>query len=291
MKKYLIPIILICCLIGVVSLILYNGEKKETAIDTLDKNEGKEIIKEEKQESVNKENQKNEGSEVEPVEMTQIALHNSQNEAFNKFNRKYKNKLRVKWSDNGLIDYIIGFPENELHLEDIDENFVKTFLKENRELFSLKENLSDLNLTVRKGDSFANYTFQQTYNGIPVFQNGVTVKFGKSNITRIGSSYDPNLINSNLSYQPKISENEALEIAKKDLDRIQPNHMSYNGTQIKALLLFYPNIYGDGSQSINPKKRDLSDYHLVWMTNIVGWSFIIDANDGKILSKGLRGAE
>lgn len=221
--------------------------------------------------------------------------HNKeQEEAFNKLDVKYNNKLKAIWNENGTIRSIYGFNEvtDKLALENINETVVKSFLKENHKLFSLKEDLSDLKLTIRKGEGFANYLFNQTYKEIPVDSSSVLVRVQEPGITMIGNGYEPAIVNANLPTQPNITKSNALEIAKKEVEAAEPNHFSFNSVTPKVELFIYPNIYGDGSKLVRPKLREIADYHLVWkIQDLGGWSVVIDAIDGKVLKKRFSGMD
>mgnify|MGYP000586642712 CR=1 FL=1 len=109
--------------------------------------------------------------------------------------------------------------------------------------------------------------YNQLYKGIKVDKNNIVVKLnGKDEISMVLNNYIQ--IKDNIDVNPKISEKEALEIAK--------NHLEIN--QIDAYLIEQVIHFDD-------KKAILSYKIIVKSVKLLAeWEFFIDAINGKILS-------
>ncbi len=163
--------------------------------------------------------------------------------------------------------------EIPLKKEDIDTTF-KSFMKENKTF--LKVDSKDLKMVSSRNISnkwFVKY--EQYYNGIPVYNSSVGLEaLDDGEVQSFESNYRPNI---SVSTDPKITIDEAVEVAKNTYKKEDADKLQLNENQ----LIIYPE-----------KKEDSIDYRLAWRFLLADENidpyldkyFIVDAIDKRILS-------
>ncbi len=143
------------------------------------------------------------------------------------------------------------------------------FIDRHRNAFGLKNPKAELKFqekhTIKEGLTYVH--FQQTLNGIPVWESIVSVVLDKdNNIKRIGSG---NIPTPDVDTTPQITGDEAIKIAKVSMSASANAFRSP-----KSSLVIYP--VGNTLKLA---------YEVEMLVNHRSWDFMIDAKDGKILRK------
>ncbi|RMF97285.1 MAG: hypothetical protein D6734_02480 [Candidatus Schekmanbacteria bacterium] len=209
--------------------------------------------------------------------------------AFNELKKKkkeYSNFFAI-WNENtGYIRRLLKYERILTEERYFDpEEIAVNFLKENSRLFSLiNEDLSDFKIERKELSTFTRITFHQMYKGVPVFFTGISVEVAHKTgeIVLVSNNYQPDLKDLELSVEPAISREEAIEIAKNEVEKDKKHE--FDESKMKVDLYVYPYLPD------NPipvyAKRELSDYHLAWVFYYIGkWHVVVDASNGEVLRK------
>ena len=139
------------------------------------------------------------------------------------------------------------------------------FIDRHRNAFGLKNPKEELQLEDEKNKRSSILSFQQTYNGVPVWQKGIGVLVNRENneILQIGS----NLASTpDIDTTPQITKEEAIGIARAD------------------------KIAKEGGEVVGPRSKlyickNKLAYGVGFLYRSHGWRYFIDATDGRILYK------
>ncbi|RMF97284.1 MAG: hypothetical protein D6734_02475, partial [Candidatus Schekmanbacteria bacterium] len=315
-KKAIIPIfLLLIVIVGAFYLYQRSGEKEEVSTENFVEERSKKIeapkaekhldeetanvIKKEKRGSAKKRKKvqeikkakeiKRQKKRKESKEQNVFPPNPEQLKAFNELKKKkkeYKN-FDASWNENtGYIRRLSKYERILTEERDFDpEEIAINFLKENSRLFSLiNEDLSDFKIERKELSTFTRLSFQQMYKGVPVFLAGISVEvaYKTGEVVLVSNSYQPNVKDLELSVEPVISREEAIEIAEKEVEK--DKRSEFDESKMKVDLYVYP--YLPDNPTPVYAKRELSDYRLAWVLYFVGsWHVIVDAYTGEVLRK------
>ncbi|HEU4963237.1 MAG TPA: M4 family metallopeptidase [Bacilli bacterium] len=132
-----------------------------------------------------------------------------------KIDKASKGKEKVLWNNKkGIPSFVTGKLSNKKLKSSSDALAV---LEENKDLFDIASASEEFALAKQSTDELGTsmYKFQQTYKGIPVFANEIIVHTDKAGTaSSINGYFDPEVKNSHVKTNPKLSAGEALEAAK-----------------------------------------------------------------------------
>ena len=145
----------------------------------------------------------------------------------------------------------------------------EAFLKENYGLFGMQPDLSSLKLdTVRQVRNVRHVRFQQTYQGLPVYDAEYLVHLlTDGRVVMANGNYYPDI---EASTTPRVSEKTAQKVALDDLG----GNVELSG-DVSGRLVVYP--------------KD-EQFHLAWELNVPlapfgGWVYFVDAGSGDVLDR------
>ncbi len=152
------------------------------------------------------------------------------------------------------------------------DQVAKEFLLENREIFGIKKNLEDIEITEIKRSPAAHHIgFLQKYRGIPVFRSDIVVSINNENqVSMVVSGYMPGI---------NIPRTRPTILASSAVNSVR-NALRAN----ESTLITQP------SSELYVYKDSLDVYHLAWKINFVAqdpigdWQAFVDALTGEILS-------
>lgn len=189
------------------------------------------------------------------------------------FKEKYGENWKVSWNNvTGTPSIIYGsvysLNQGEVTNNEGAERLAKFFIAENYNLLKV-DILSNLELSnVDKGNEEWYVSYQQQYKSIPVHNGRVSVTISdKGEIKSLGSDFYPNI---DVDAIPKLSKNDALKIAKRDV--------IYSTEDDEIVLTIFPEM-----------KNETLNYHLTWIVPLTsenplwGKMFFVDAIDGEIV--------
>lgn len=202
-------------------------------------------------------------------------------ELWEEFKAKYGSNWTVKWhGDRDSPRALYGFynmGRGVLNSEDGAEQVALEFISSNKKLFKL--NIGDLKVKRVMRDNkigIFNVEYQQYYKGIPVYRGEVGVTLSnKSEIASLGNNFYPGI---NISTTPKITKEEAVEIAQSELKQA---------------------LKGETSLYIYPEIGNKLESYLAWKVPLYFSDVFVDASSGEILkikktyvaeSKGIAGS-
>ncbi|WP_042150055.1 M4 family metallopeptidase [Paucisalibacillus sp. EB02] len=114
---------------------------------------------------------------------------------------------------------------------------INTYIKEAKKQFEIVDKNSD------KETGTHHFRTVEMLNGIPIYGSEQTVALDKNNdITTYFGKVTPNLSRSTMSSAPALSEDEALDVAKNDIEKDIGEVEDYDG--IDAKLIWYPENEG-----------------------------------------------
>ena len=118
----------------------------------------------------------------------QVLPDQAQQEAWQNFNQKHGSKVFIRWHDEtGTPATIHGFKSKPYSALRNPEEIARQFLKDNRVIFKMKKDLSDLNLLRDFEDNGVHHLdFKQTYRNIPVYGAEYSVAVGKDKTVHMG---------------------------------------------------------------------------------------------------------
>ena len=189
-----------------------------------------------------------------PLIINLLTTEKSLESKFSDFKDKYGENWKIE--DNNLTNaphIISGF--NIIIKENITNDNIdklsKDFISKNKDLFKI--NTNNLEITKVSFDSpvysehtqgIDTITYMQTYQEIPVYKSLISVTYINGKLTQAITDYYPNI---DVSSEPTVTKEEALEIVKKDLGLT-------NNIPAKNISLW-----------IFPKElEDKIEYHLTW---------------------------
>ncbi len=205
---------------------------------------------------------------------------------WNNFKSSYGDKWNVDWNPKtGAPARIYGFhadlDKGKIGINSItDDNIEEAsryFIAENSELFGAKD--LDLKLVkdnydapLYQGKDESWYVFyRQYYQGLPVYDSHLGLIIIDGKVVWVDSNVHNDI---SISTEPKILQNEALEIVKKELGLKD----AVNET-MRASLIIFPQEAENGME-----------YHLTWkietplMREPLGaWTYFIDADNGRVI--------
>ncbi|MBI4850333.1 MAG: M36 family metallopeptidase [Acidobacteria bacterium] len=187
------------------------------------------------------------------------------NSHWQSFTRRSQSRIGVNWHPQiGTAEALFG---KLASLDIASEKNARKFLAENRMLFKMSQDLSDLTLTRDFQTPLgSHFVFQQKYQDIPVYGAQTSVHFNQqAEIVAVNNAYLPNI---NLaSVTPNISKEDALQVAGLELKVA-------NLSEATSELVVYP--YND-------------TIALAWHINIPTsrhtWELFIDAQRGGLLGE------
>ncbi len=194
----------------------------------------------------------------------QDKIKQKQINAWENLNNNHENKWNILWNnETGSPSTIYGHQTKSYSGEPVD--IAKGFLKENKDLFNMKENLSDLVLDkVVDNDGIKHISFLQQYNGIPIFTSGYSVHVSKNNcIIMANGRYFTDI---DIDVIPKTSESQVIEIVLKNLETNSKAEILEKGLTIYPL---------DGDYLLTWRILVKEDFNKVW-------EYFIFADNNKI---------
>lgn len=116
----------------------------------------------------------------------------------------------------------------------------------------------------------------ELHNGIPVYGSEQTVAVDKDNqVTAYFGTVTPNLMRSNISTDPALQEDEALDVAKSDIEKEIGKVKEYDG--IEAKLILYPE---EGKHTLAYLIKASTTYPAPGY-----YHYFVDAKSGEIMNK------
>lgn len=198
-------------------------------------------------------------------------------QAWKHFTEKYGTQWRVTWdvglgtpkSLRGLYKPLSGAPEE----------VAKSFLSENRDLFQLQPDLSDLSLQFRKQSPAGNHlTFHQSYAGLPIFNGGLDIHITPAGqVFLVNNRYIPKAALERLSLTPILSNDEVVQRASADYHTYKLHDKAGEPFQPEtAIVTDLPElgIY-----------RVPAGYRLAYRLTVGVVRYVIDAHSGEILKR------
>lgn len=137
-------------------------------------------------------------------------------QAWKHFTEKHGTQWQVTW------DASLGTPKSLRGLYKPllgdHEEVAKSFLIENRDIFQMRADLSDLSLQSRKQSAAGTHlTFQQSYRGLPIFNGGLDIHITPSGqVFLVHNRYIPEAALEQFSLTPNLSKDEANQRAAAD---------------------------------------------------------------------------
>ncbi len=137
-------------------------------------------------------------------------------QAWKHFTEKHGTQWQVTWAAS------LGTPKSlrglYKPLRGDHEEVAKSFLIENRDLFQMRADLSDLSLQSRKQSPAGTHlTFQQSYRGLPIFNGGLDIHITPySQVFLVHNRYIPEAALEQFSLTPNLSKDDANQRAAAD---------------------------------------------------------------------------
>lgn len=175
---------------------------------------------------------------------------------------------QIRWSKKtGVPRSLLGLPIEIVR--GTPEKIARQFLLQNRILFKMKENLSQLTLRKIERRRATHVIFQQTYAGIPVWEGVYGIHMTREGKVYLASSeyFDDVKVQDT---SPKLSLTDAVQVAKGDLG---PDLLLRETPTGELVILPYG-----------------SEFRLAWKVTVPAtapmglWIYFISASDGSILT-------
>jgi len=195
-------------------------------------------------------------------------------ERIKKFKEKYGEDIEILWNDkanqpkfiSGNIDIFIGKERKEIKTKEKADSVSREFIQENYYFFSIYiSTLVTSNIVYKEEKNRYYITYDQLYNGLPVFSSSIVVSLDTNGVIKaVNSNYHYNI---NISTNATVLEDQAKNIA------IQ--HLDLTSEQLENSTLGISEINGE--------------YKLVWKIEFVPQSSrkdnvcLIDAQTGEVL--------
>ncbi|HUO06451.1 MAG TPA: hypothetical protein VMU16_14730, partial [Candidatus Binataceae bacterium] len=205
---------------------------------------------------------------------------NTAGKAWAQFRKQHGENWRVKW------DPVLGTP-SEMRggryagPSGNPEQAARSFLSDNKALFHIGSNLSDLSVENLKHSPLgAHIFFKQTYQGLPVFNGGLDVHLTPANeVFLVHNRYATAAALSSLSLTPSISAADAAKVAVTDASTYKSTDktgapIALAGTAVTASSPEL-GIWRDGSNG----------YRLAYKMTAGPILYVVDAQSGKILAR------
>lgn len=177
----------------------------------------------------------------------------------------------IQWKGNTGVPRIIFKGLTKTVYKGSPEAMARQFLTENRELFSMKSNLSDLRHAKTQTHRGTHHvTFEQFYMGLPVEGGEYLVHIRENGqIDMANGHYYPNI---DISTTPSVSKEQAISVAKTDLELLNPEKEEH-----QAELVVYP---------VTDSTFTLAYRTLILSKNPnIHWKYFVDAHHSKIIEK------
>lgn len=190
-----------------------------------------------------------------------------------KFRENNGAKWRVSWAKKNITPISISGGKTQA-FNGSPEKAARTFLKSNRSLFNMSKDLSDLELkkVITSSRGVRHVRFQQTYEGIPVY-NGTYQVHLKSD-GRIDMANGHYYHNIKASTSPSISGKSAFQKAMSNIG----GNSSIEWQKEPSLYIY--------------KNPETEEFTLAWKVemgiktpNPEEWKYFVDAENGNILNK------
>lgn len=187
------------------------------------------------------------------------------------FKDNYGSDWTIRWNERTGLPRTIAHGQSKSY-KGTPEAAARAFLADQRNLFGMKSDLSDLHLvkSTENRDGLHRVSFQQMHENIPVEEAEYKVQvFKDGKIGMVNGFYYQNI---DVSTSPAISSQQAINNAKSDLELQSPT-----GESNSAELTILP--------------KDDGTFALAWKTIIhseypfTDWLYFIDAHSGSILKK------
>lgn len=193
-------------------------------------------------------------------------------ELWEEFKEKYGTNWLIKWHE--YIDaprllegyYYLG---RNITNKDDAEIVSRTFIENNKDF--LKIDVSELKLSrVYEDWNSFDPEYQQYYKGVPVEQGRVrTIVYKDDSIGYLSNHFYPNI---SISTTPKITEDEAISIAK--------DYFTTRNPGVEASLVILPSDYIELGKV---EKSDTLRYYLAWKVKFHEKTIYVDAENGDVL--------
>lgn len=214
-----------------------------------------------------------------PSSLAQPSGPNAPGEAWTRFTQEYGTNWRATW------DPILGAP-SELRggryaaISGDPEQVARSFLAQNKDLFHIESDLSDLSVEDLKHSRLgAHVFFKQTYRGLPVFNGGLDIHISPtSQVFLVHNRYASKKVLASLSLAPGLSSADAAKIAEADVR----TYKFFDKTGA-------PFTFGQGvtaaSAEIGIWRASDGAYRLAYKIQAGPILYVIDAHSGKILAR------
>lgn len=192
----------------------------------------------------------------------------SQLDAWRKFNEEYDGKWIIRWNENtGVPRTIYGSKTKSYSQLNDPEQIARLFLVENRTIFRMKQDLSDLSvLRQLKANEVHVIDFQQFYIGVKVFGGEYSVAIGHDKaVQMVSGQYYPDI---NVSIEPDIKRDEVFRIALSNAD-LNETSVTYSSVE----LVIFPHN---------------NRYVLAYDVSLNQWRVFVDAATGSLILKTER---
>lgn len=198
------------------------------------------------------------------------AQNTSTDQLINNFKEKYGSNWLFEWNNvtdtpHAIYGSIYNFGSGDILDKEKADQIAYSFLIDNKNLFRISEENIKLS-GVDEGNNEWYVTYMQYYGGVLVYGSKIGVTLSKKG--ELISSGSDTYSNINVNIEPKLSQDETIQIAQKSFN--------YNNFEVKNSSL---SVYLD----------DSGKYHLIWIISLfsakplAGKEFFVDANNGEIL--------
>ena len=175
----------------------------------------------------------------------------------------------IEWDERAIPKTIFG----PISIKGIGtrQEMAKHFFKENKDLFGMNSDLSDIGIIETKKSLHAEHIrFAQTLKGIPVYGSEIVVHFREDGIIQlINNNYDPDIHVE--TTKSTITGGRALKLAKDD---VKPVGELRGDTKTELVIYFKNDAYYLSWKVEVPAEKPLGD-----------WLVFIDATQGTIIDK------
>ncbi|MGZ8190225.1 MAG: hypothetical protein ACXWTS_03240 [Methylococcaceae bacterium] len=174
-------------------------------------------------------------------------------------------------------------------MQGTQKDIAMTFLKENASLFQLPADIGDLRVLRADDDGYV--LFEQTFNGLPVFDRRIGVSMNlREGIYNVTNNYLPNI---NISTTPLLSEDDVIAIAQEDTLKNQMTTGDKSGGRNPIPIEEQKNPFTERPQLelgvyVTEKKEPVLVYKFILkaLGDLVHTRYVIDANNGTIVHAG-----
>ena len=214
---------------------------------------------------------------VHPVLSQDYPITTENEKAWQTFSTNEGGNWKIHWSNVTGLPRMLYNSKTKPYLGDA-ETVARTFLAENKALFSMKNGLSDLELVknTENRHGLRRVTFQQRFDGVKVEGAKYKIQMDKKgSVLMANGLYYPDI---NVSAIPTITKVQSITKAKTDLDLVNPVNEN-----VETELVILP--------------MEKGVFELVWKVTVFAekpltdWLLYIDAQTGVIVEKRNRIAD